>query len=159
MTAAPETSPSREAPTGRTSATRHVSGAPVVGGFFLVMGGVHLGLVASDTGVYRDFADHALFGFVRTGWGEVFMADPAVWALLLMAGELTLGTLLLVGGRARQVGWVGVIGFHLLLMLFGWWAWAWSIPALAVLVTLALRDRRYLRAGSAGVPGGAAAPR
>ena len=43
-----------------------------------------------------------------------------------MAGEVTAGTLLLVGGRAARVGWVAVIAFHVLLMLFGWWVWAWS---------------------------------
>ena len=68
------------------------------------------------------------------------MADPAVWGLLLMAGELTLGTLLLVGGRAARWGWYGVIGFHLLLMLFGFGFWLWSVPALVVLVLLARRD-------------------
>jgi len=142
MTVAPGTTRGHDVPGRRTSLTRHLSGAGIVGGFFLVMGGVHLGLVAADTGIYRGFADQALFGFVRTGWREVFMAHPAVWALLLMAGEVTLGTLLLVGGRARAVGWVGVIAFHALLMLFGWWVWAWSIPALAVLVTLAAHDLR-----------------
>jgi len=152
VTAVPGTDRGHDAPAGRTPATRHRSGAPVVGGFFLVMGGVHLGLVAADTGLYRDFASQALFGFVRAGWREVFMADPAVWALLLMAGEITLGTLLLIGGRARLVGWVGVIVFHVLLMLFGWWVWVWSVPALAVLVTLALRDLRAARTDTSASP-------
>ena len=142
MTAAPQ-SPGRPTPTtSRPQAARHVAGGQAVGGFFLVMGGVHLGLVASDPAVYRDFADHALLGFVRAGWRDVFMAAPVVWALLLMAGEITLGTLLLVGGRAARVGWIGVILFHVLLMLFGWWAWAWSVPALVVLVLLAAHDFR-----------------
>ena len=30
-----------------------------VGGFYLSMGGVHLGIVVADTGFYRSFADHA----------------------------------------------------------------------------------------------------
>jgi len=59
-----------------------------------------------------------------------------------MAGEVAAGALLLIGGRAARVGWATVIGFHLLLMLFGWWVWAWSIPALSVLVWLARRDLR-----------------
>ncbi len=115
-------------------------GRAVVGGFYLVMGGVHLGLVAADAQVYRPFADDAFLPFVRDGWREIFMAAPEVWGLALMAGELTLGTLLLVGGRAAVVGWYGVIAFHLLLMLFGFGFWLWSIPALAVLVWLAHRD-------------------
>ena len=114
----------------------------MVGGFFLVMGGVHLGLVAADPQVYRHFADAGLFGFVRTGWSEIVMAQPAVYGLLLMAGEVTAGTLLLVGGRAARIGWIAVITFHVLLMLFGWWVWAWSLPVLALLTWLASRDLR-----------------
>jgi hypothetical protein len=112
----------------------------LVGSFFLVMGGVHLGLVAADPQVYRHFADHGLFAFVRDGWQTIVMAAPAIYGLLLMAGEITAGTLLLVGGRAARIGWVSVIAFHVLLMSFGWWVWAWSVPVLAILVVLARHD-------------------
>lgn len=120
-------------------------GRSLVGGFFLVMGGVHLGLVAADPQVYEHFADHGLFGFVRSGWQDIVMAAPSVYGLLLMAGEITAGTLLLVGGRAARIGWIAVITFHVLLMLFGWWVWAWSLPALALLCWLASRDLRLER--------------
>lgn len=140
-------------PTVRTSAlSAHVVDAPrrhrtlgrqVVGGLFLTTGGVHLGLVAADPGFYRHFADAGLFPFVREGWQDVVMASPAVWGLLLMAGEIALGTLLLVGGRAARWGWCGVIAFHLLLMLFGFGFWLWSVPALIVLVTIARRDEAF----------------
>jgi hypothetical protein len=125
---------------------RAATGRSVVGGFFLVMGGVHLGLVAADAQVYQHFADHGLFGFVRTGWREIVMAAPAVYGLLLMAGEVTAGTLLLLGGRPARAGWVVVITFHVLLLLFGWGFWAWSVPALALLVPLARRDWTPARA-------------
>ena len=128
-------------PSHQTRDVRHPAlGRMLVGGFFLVMGGVHLGLVAADPQVYEHFADQGLFGFVRTGWQEVVMAAPAVYGLLLMAGEVTAGALLLVGGRAARVGWVVVITFHALLMLFGWGVWLWSVPALVVLAILARRD-------------------
>lgn len=120
-------------------ARRHWGG-PVVGGFYLAMGGVHLGIVAADPQTYRHFADGAFFPFIRDGWQDIFMPHAAVFGLLLMAGELTLGTLLLLGGRSAMVGWVGVIAFHLALMLFGFGTWVWCIPALAVLVLLARRD-------------------
>ena len=68
----------------------------VVGGFFLSMGGVHLGIVAADARFYRHFADHALFSFVRHGWTDVFMATPVFWGLCLVLGETLLGTCLLV---------------------------------------------------------------
>src|SRR4051812_44605091 len=101
----------------RTPERRHWGG-PVVGGFYLSMGGVHLGLVAADTETYRHFADAGLFAFVRDGWQEVFMAHPAMFGLALAAGETALGALLLIGGRYAVLGWAGVIAFHLLLMLF-----------------------------------------
>ena len=115
-------------------------GGPVVGGFYLSIGGVHLGLVAADPQTYRHFADEGLFAFVRTGWQDVFMSAPAVFGLLLALGETVLGVLLLLGGRFATVGWAGVIAFHVLLMLFGFGFWLWCLPALAVLVTLARKD-------------------
>jgi hypothetical protein len=72
------------------------------------------------------------------------MAHPAVYGLLLAAGETSLGILLLVGGRFATVGWAGVIVFHVLLMLFGYGTWLWCLPALAVLVHLARRDTSTL---------------
>ena len=136
MTQAPPLHPTTTAP------DRSRLGRSVVGGFFLVMGGVHLGLVSADPPVYEHFADHGLFGFVRSGWQDVVMAAPAVYGLLLMAGEVTAGALLLVGGRAARIGWVAVIAFHVLLLVFGWWVWAWSLPALALLGVLARSDLR-----------------
>lgn len=115
-------------------------GRTVVGGFFLVMGGVHLGIVSVDPQTYDAFADHALFPFVRDGWQQIVMAQPAFWGLSLMAGEIVLGTLLLVGGRAARWGWVGVIAFQALLMLFGVWIWLWCLPTITLLVWLARRD-------------------
>lgn len=129
----------RPAPTSH-AAPHRPRGRQVVGGFFLVMGGVHLGLVAADPQVYAGFGDAGLFAFVRDGWSEIVMANPAFWGLLAMAGEVTAGILLLAGGRAARVGWVAVITFHALLLLFGWAAWLWSVPALALLVTLARWD-------------------
>ena len=115
-------------------------GGPVVGGFYLAMGGVHLGLVAADPETYRHFADAGLFLFVRDGWRDIFMAHPAFFGLMLMTGEMMLGILLLLGGRFATVGWVGVVTFHVLLMLFGFGIWMWCIPALALILYLARKD-------------------
>jgi hypothetical protein len=132
--------PATRTETARTTSGHRGLGRSLVGGFFLVMAGVHLGIVSVDAQTYDAFADHALFPLVRDGWQQIVMSAPAFWGLCLMAGELLLGTLLLVGGRAARWGWIGVIAFHLLLMLFGFWVWAWSIPVLGVLVWLARRD-------------------
>lgn len=112
----------------------------VVGGFFLVTAGVHLGLVAADPQVYATFADQSPLAFVRDTWRDVVMADPRLWGLLLAVGEAVLGSLLVVGGRLARPGWCGVIAFHVLLLPFGWWVWAWSVPALTVLILLARSD-------------------
>ena len=36
--------------------------------FYLVMGGINGGIVAADASTYRQFPDHGLFAFVRSGW-------------------------------------------------------------------------------------------
>ena len=117
-------------------------GRRVIGGFFLVTGGVHLGLVAADPEVYRHFADGALLPFVVEGWRTIVMAHPELYGLLLMAGEITFGAALLIGGRAAYFGWTGVIAFHVLLLVFGWGMWIWAVPALMLMVTMAIRDVR-----------------
>lgn len=116
----------------------------MVGGFYLVMGGVHLGIAAAHPETYRHFADGAFLGIIRDAWQDVFMPYAAWFGLLLMAGEITLGILLLLGGRYASVGWAGVVVFHVLLMLFGWGTWLWCVPALAVLIALARRDSTSL---------------
>ena len=113
-----------------------------VGCFYLFTAGIHVGIVAADTELYRTFADGALLGAVRSGWDAVFMAHPTFWGLALAGGELTLGLLLLAGGRWARVGWAGVIAFHLALMLFGWWAWVWCLPALVLVAAAATAESR-----------------
>jgi hypothetical protein len=146
MTSTPTASTAgRTARTATLPPAHRAVGRQLVGGFFLTMGGVHLGLVCADPQIYRHFADAGLFPFVRDGWSDIVMAAPAVWGLLLMTGEIVLGALLLVGGRAARWGWYGVIAFHLLLMLFGLGFWLWSIPALVLLVALARHDHAFGR--------------
>jgi hypothetical protein len=104
------------------------------------MAGVNTGLAIGNAVVYRHFADHGLFGFVRTGWAEIVMANPALWAALLAAGEACLGVALLLGGSFARWGWVGVLVFHALLLLFGWGVWAYAVPALMTFGALARHD-------------------
>ena len=111
-----------------------------VGGFYLVMGGINAGIVAADPQTYRTFADAAFWSFVTTAWHDVVMAEPYAWFLLLAAGEVLLGLLLLHGGPAARLGWAGVIGFHVLLMPFGFGIWLYCLPALAFLVPAARSD-------------------
>jgi hypothetical protein len=124
----------------KTRATRAREIRRCVGGFYLVMGGINAGIVLSDPRAYQHFADGAYLDFVTQRWHDVVMANPSFWGLLLAAGEILLGTLLLHGGPAARIGWVGVLAFHVLLMLFGPGTWLWCIPALAVLVPAARAD-------------------
>ncbi len=110
------------------------------GGFFVCMGGIHVGLVSADPEVYGGFADRALFGFVERGWSDVFMAAPAVWGLLLAGFEIAVGAALLSGGLPARAGWVLASAFQVLLMLFGWGLWLWSVPAVTLFVLGARRD-------------------
>ncbi len=41
-----------------------------------------------------------------------------------------------------------MIVFHVLLMVFGWWIWAWCVPALALLTWLARHDLRHRSGGA-----------
>lgn len=122
------------------TATRSGSVRRAVGGFYLVMGGINAGIVAADPETYRTFADGSFLPFVTRAWRDVVMGAPHLWFLLLAAGEVTLGVLLLRGGRGARVGWAGVLLFHVLLMSFGFGFWLWSVPALAVLVPVARAD-------------------
>ena len=126
------------------SVPRHRFGRPweglTVGCFYLCMAGVHVGLVASNPQVYDGFGQDGLFAFVRDGWDSVFMSTPVLWASLLLMGEIVIGVLLVIGGPLARWGWGAVVAFHLLLLLFGWWVWAYAVPALAVVALLARRD-------------------
>lgn len=121
-------------------------GREIVGRFLLWTSGIHVGIAAADPSIYRHFADGAVMGWVERGWNGVFMANPRPWGLAVAAGELTLALLLLHGGRAAKVGWLGVIGFQVALVLFGWGFVIWSAPALAVLVPVVWREWPQLSA-------------
>lgn len=115
-----------------------------VAALFLAAATVHVVLAATGGRAYGPFADDALFAFVNDAWHDVFMARPSVWALMIAAGEAALGLCLIRGGRPARWAYVGVIAFHLALMLFGWGFWIWSLPALGFIGWLAWADWRAL---------------
>ncbi|HEY8789187.1 MAG TPA: hypothetical protein VIM10_08680 [Actinopolymorphaceae bacterium] len=127
-----------------------------LGGFYLVMGGITIGLSIRRPGIYAAFADAAQFDWVRDTWQAVSMAHPATWAALLGAGELQVGVALLSGRRWSMAGYVAVILFHLAPMLFGWGVWLWVAPVLAVVVPSARAWARSLRGHRIGVSSRAA---
>jgi len=118
-----------------------------IGGFYLVMAGINIGLVVGDSEVYRHFADRGLFALVRNGWLDIVMAAPGVWIGLLAAGEIAIGTALVAGGRWALPGYAAIVVFHLALVLFGWGILTWSAPVL-VLMTLVIRRELSTRRGT-----------
>ena len=131
---------SHRAAARETIRTSRWTARAIVGSFFLWTSGIHVGVAAIDPESYRHFADSAVMAWVERGWNEIFMANPRAWGLAVAAGELILGLLLLSGGIAAKVGWLGVSGFNVALVLFGWAFLIWAGPAVAVLVLLARRD-------------------
>lgn len=116
---------------------RRLIGAKI-GGFYLVMAGINIGLTIGDANRYQHFADGGLFPFVHCGWEEIVMAHPEPWIGLLAAGEIAIGLAFFGRGRWLQVAYLAAICFHVALMLFGWGVWVWAVPALALL-TLSCR--------------------
>jgi hypothetical protein len=119
----------------------------VIGGFYLVMAGINIGVVVGDAETYRHFADGAVFAFVRDGWLDIVMTAPGVWIGLLAAGEIAIGTALLAGGWWTLPGYAAIIAFHLALVLFGWGFLIWSGPVL-LLMALVLRRELVTRHGT-----------
>lgn len=142
-----DTHPARRQPEPSGNTTRRsrwpARGRKVVGGFYLSMAGVHLGIVVANPDFYETFPDQSSLQWVRTAWAEVFMADPVLWGLVMFAAETVIGVMLLAGGRWTLPGWALVIGFHLALLLFGWGYLFWVVPVLAVVVPLAVADWRH----------------
>lgn len=137
--------PERHESLSRTD-RRQSLGRKIVGGFYLTMGGVHLGIVAADPQFYAPFTEEALVPVLQTAWNEIFMAAPALWGVALCLAEVAIGVMLLVGGRWTMPGWTLVIAFHLMLVLMaGWGIMVWVLPFLAVVVPLAMADRHRTR--------------
>jgi hypothetical protein len=59
------------------------------------------------TDLYQGFVDDAPLPAVRWFFGEVVMAHPAIWTVLLIIGELALGILTLGKGAWARLGIAG----------------------------------------------------
>ena len=91
---------------------------------------------------YSDFADGSYLPFVRDTWASLVVPHHELFIGLLVAFELAVGLLALAGGRYAELGLLAAAGFHVALLAFGWWFYAWSLPVLAALVLL-LRAERH----------------
>ena len=95
---------------------------------------------------YAKFAQTSYFAFVRHTWRDVVVPHHHVWIALLIAFELAVGVLALLGGRRTQVAYGAAIAFHVALLPFGWGFYLWSVPMTAALIRLLGAERRSERA-------------
>jgi hypothetical protein len=79
---------------------------------------------------YATFADAAHFAFVRETWRAVVVPHHTIWIGLLIAFELTIGLLVLSGGRRAQLGLLGGIVMTVALPVFGWIFTIWALVML-----------------------------
>lgn len=91
---------------------------------------------------YAKFADGAYIAFVRHTWNTLVVPNHVAWITLLIAFELAVGVLALLGGRRTRLAYVAAIAFHIALLSFGWGFFAWSLPMIAALATLLRAERR-----------------
>lgn len=94
---------------------------------------------------YSGFAAGSPSPFVRETWESLVVPHHDVFIGLLVAFELAVGVLVLVGGRATQVALLAAIGFHVALMSFGVGFWLWSVPMVAGFTLLLRAERRAQR--------------
>jgi hypothetical protein len=109
----------------------YIGAGAAVNTFFLVRG--------DD---YAKFAAGSYIPFVRDTWNSVVVPNHEAWISLLVAFELAVGVLALLGGRRSQLAYAAAIAFHVALVSFGWGFYLWSVPMAAALTTLLRAERR-----------------
>jgi hypothetical protein len=90
---------------------------------------------------YAKFADGAYVPFVRNTWRTLVVPNHYAFISLLIAFELLVGVLMLIGGKRAQLGLAGAIAFHVGLLSFGWGFYLWSIPMIGALALLLRAER------------------
>lgn len=109
---------------------------------YLVAGALVNAVYLAEGEDYADFAERSYLPFVRDTWASLVVPHHDFFIGLLIAFELVVGLLALAGGRYAQFGLAAAAAFHVALLSFGWWFYAWSLPILAALVLL-LRAERH----------------
>ena len=91
---------------------------------------------------YAEFAEGSYLPFVRDTWASLVVPHHDLWISLLIAFELAVGVLALLGGRRTQLAYGAALAFHVALLSFGWGFYLWSVPMGAALATLLRAERR-----------------
>ncbi|MBD3783792.1 MAG: hypothetical protein IE926_12725 [Micrococcales bacterium] len=135
------------------SATARTVARVALGVLFLVFGAlVNVVYLITDRHSFDAFGEMSQFAFVRDTWESLVVPDTGLFIGLLVAGEATMGILVLSGGRGLRAGLVLLLAFHVGLLFFGWWLWLYAVPSLAALALL-LRAQRHPVADHPATPG------
>lgn len=96
---------------------------------------------------YSGFADGAPVDFVRETWESLVVPHHTVFIGLLIVFEATVGLLVLVRGRVRQLALLLLVAFDVALVSFGWGFLVWSAPMVVALSLLWRAGRPASRGG------------
>lgn len=127
-------------------------GRLAVGALFVLAGALVNALYLVTGTDYAGFADASYLAFVRDTWASVVAPNQEVWIGLLVAFEAIAGGLVWSGGRRATVGLIAIIAFHVLLLPFGWFIYAWSLPMLIGLGSLLRAHQREVAASAEAAP-------
>jgi hypothetical protein len=127
----------------RRSHRARMVGRMAAAALFVLAGALVNALYLATGTDYAAFADLSYIPFVTETWRTVVGPNQVVFIGLLVVYEAIVGGLVLVGGRWTQVGLVGMIGFHVALLSFGWMFYVWSIPMLIALTLLLIAEREH----------------
>jgi uncharacterized membrane protein YphA (DoxX/SURF4 family) len=117
-------------------------GRGAVGALYVVAGAAVNAFFVVRGDDYDGFADGSAIAFVRHTWQDLVVPHPTAWISLLVAFELCVGILAVLGGRKTQLAYVAAIAFHVALLSFGWGFALWSLPMIAALSTLLQEERK-----------------
>jgi hypothetical protein len=113
-----------------------------VGVLYLAAGAAVNSFLLARGDDYAEFAQGSSIAFVRDTWASLVVPNHDIWIGLLIAFELGVGVLALLGGGRTQLAYAAAIAFHIALLSFGWGFFLWSIPMIAALAALLRAERR-----------------
>jgi len=114
-------------------AALYIGAGPGVNAFFLLRG--------DD---YANLARGSYIPYVRDTLASLVVPNHDFFISALVAFELAVGVLALLGGRRTQIAYVAAIAFHVALLSFGWGFYVWHQRPLAVTRGFATRRCRLL---------------
>jgi hypothetical protein len=123
-------------------------GRVAVATLFLAGGALFNTWTFATGGDYSNFADGTYLPFVTDTWRAVVAPNQGFFIPLLIAFEVAVGVLVLIGGRGTQLALIAAIGFHLGLMFFGWMYYPFSIAMIVAFALLLRAERRNAVAAS-----------